>query len=613
MRFRNFVIQNFPFLEDDFDALTDYQLFCKMVAYVKKLYINNEKLLKEITANLEQMYEDGKFDSLIEEIVNLQTTFTFDTVSDMKSATNLVNGCYTQTLGYHDINDGGGARYYVRTITEDDTVDEMYLIALSDNTLVAEILIDNKSLNVKQLGAYGDGEHDDTDYLKALCKNENIINGYIPSGTYNLNGQMNITHNNMNLIGDTNIPNIVLGDNLQGDYTSYIATQNHSNISIKNLKIDGGDQDTSRYFISVDTGNNVLLDNIEIYNGYGYGTRLNHLNNLTVKNMNFHDIRDASVVTGGVYGMNNTNYIIENIRGNNLGDHLVYVTGDNGGYTKNVTIRNIRATNCGLDHLTNGAAITVYGYTDNVLIDNCFIKDCYTGINIAPHHLSSTINPSNVTITNSFIESSTTTGIIILGTDENKVKNVIINNNTINGAGDDCITMRYVDTYYITNNIISNATRYGIQNRLNSINGNIINNCLSDSLQLLVVEYLSGGIIANNYSYISSSYATNHSGLTVQSTSVNLTIANNRFTDCNTYNYLVRGSTNKVLWQPTNDMASTNVNRSIMYGNAIPTVGDYTQGDIIFNIGASSGNAIGWVCTSSGTPGTWKSIGTVAN
>ena len=62
MRFRNFVIQNFPFLEDDFDALTDYQLFCKMVAYVKKLYINNEKLLKEITANLEQMYEDGKFD-----------------------------------------------------------------------------------------------------------------------------------------------------------------------------------------------------------------------------------------------------------------------------------------------------------------------------------------------------------------------------------------------------------------------------------------------------------------------------------------------------------------------------------------------------------------------
>ena len=36
MIFRDFVIKNFPFLEDDFDALTDYQLFCKMVGYMKK-------------------------------------------------------------------------------------------------------------------------------------------------------------------------------------------------------------------------------------------------------------------------------------------------------------------------------------------------------------------------------------------------------------------------------------------------------------------------------------------------------------------------------------------------------------------------------------------------
>ena len=36
MIFRNWILQNFPFLEDDFDALTDYQLFCKMVEYMKK-------------------------------------------------------------------------------------------------------------------------------------------------------------------------------------------------------------------------------------------------------------------------------------------------------------------------------------------------------------------------------------------------------------------------------------------------------------------------------------------------------------------------------------------------------------------------------------------------
>ena len=43
MKFRNFVMQNFPFLEDDFDALTDYELFCKMIAYVRKVYKDNTR------------------------------------------------------------------------------------------------------------------------------------------------------------------------------------------------------------------------------------------------------------------------------------------------------------------------------------------------------------------------------------------------------------------------------------------------------------------------------------------------------------------------------------------------------------------------------------------
>ena len=39
--FRNFCISNFPFLEKDFDALTDYELICKIFEYY-------EKQLKEI-------------------------------------------------------------------------------------------------------------------------------------------------------------------------------------------------------------------------------------------------------------------------------------------------------------------------------------------------------------------------------------------------------------------------------------------------------------------------------------------------------------------------------------------------------------------------------------
>lgn len=47
-------------------------------------------------------------------------------------------------------------------------------------------------------------------------------------------------------------------------------------------------------------------------------------------------------------------------------------------------------------------------------------------------------------------------------------------------------------------------------------------------------------------------------------------------------------------------------------GSAAPTTGDYLQGDIIFNQSPTAGGFIGWVCTASGTPGTWKTFGAIS-
>lgn len=47
----------------------------------------------------------------------------------------------------------------------------------------------------------------------------------------------------------------------------------------------------------------------------------------------------------------------------------------------------------------------------------------------------------------------------------------------------------------------------------------------------------------------------------------------------------------------------------ICYGNAIPTAGTWTQGSIVFNALPAVASAKGWVCTVSGTPGTWVSMG----
>lgn len=46
--------------------------------------------------------------------------------------------------------------------------------------------------------------------------------------------------------------------------------------------------------------------------------------------------------------------------------------------------------------------------------------------------------------------------------------------------------------------------------------------------------------------------------------------------------------------------------------SAAPTTGTWLQGDIVFNTAPTAGGTIGWVCTSAGTPGTWKTFGAIS-
>jgi hypothetical protein len=45
---------------------------------------------------------------------------------------------------------------------------------------------------------------------------------------------------------------------------------------------------------------------------------------------------------------------------------------------------------------------------------------------------------------------------------------------------------------------------------------------------------------------------------------------------------------------------------------AAPTTGTWTKGDWIKNSNPASAGYFGFVCTASGTPGTWKSFGLIA-
>ena len=46
---------------------------------------------------------------------------------------------------------------------------------------------------------------------------------------------------------------------------------------------------------------------------------------------------------------------------------------------------------------------------------------------------------------------------------------------------------------------------------------------------------------------------------------------------------------------------------------AAPTTGAHVRGEIVLNSAPSASGTIGWVCTASGTPGTWRTFGSISS
>ena len=182
--FKWFILENFPFIEEDFDALTNWQLFCKLGKEMNKIiesvnltgeqvenltnafnelksyvdnYFENLDVQEEINNKLDAMVEDGTLTEIITSYLQVSGVLAYDTVADLKSATNLINGSFVRTLGYYEKDDGGGAFYKI-TDTENNSVYQEEL----NNRLYATLILNNKTLILENIGCYGNGENDDT-------------------------------------------------------------------------------------------------------------------------------------------------------------------------------------------------------------------------------------------------------------------------------------------------------------------------------------------------------------------------------------------------------------------------------------------------------------------
>ena len=229
-----------------------------------------ETIPEEIENKLDEMAEDGTLTSLIEEYINKNAQLTFNNINEMKNAENITNGAFLKTYGYHEYNDYGSALYKARTITNEDVIDNMTIIALHDNTLVAELIYENV-LFPEQLGAYGDGLHNDYVPLqKAVTLSKNVI----LSGYYKTESDIIIEDGSQLTINGINYNKSAIKLS-NGSHLEIGSNSNVNELRLNNFSIVG-DRTQDDYILKISYITNVMLNQINIAEGKDYLIELDH-------------------------------------------------------------------------------------------------------------------------------------------------------------------------------------------------------------------------------------------------------------------------------------------------------------------------------------------------
>lgn len=271
-----------PAFDNNANAVTELQnLYIELKNYVDN-YFTNLDVQEEINKKLDDMAEDGTLQNIISQFLKLSSLLSFDTVESLKNSNNLINGSYACTLGFYNINDGGKAFYKIENLTTNDIIDNITIIPLKNN-LIAK-LISNGIVNIKQFGAYGDGEHDDTQNIqKAIdyaynLENNNFYNSLkiiVPKGKYLVTSQLTFKSSTLN---GSELSNIIVEGEGQGT-TCFIGDfsangnvfylNSSSKFTLKDLSIKNITENFDITGVKIDNSSMVIdLTNIFIYKCY---------------------------------------------------------------------------------------------------------------------------------------------------------------------------------------------------------------------------------------------------------------------------------------------------------------------------------------------------------
>lgn len=618
----------------------------KAVIEANAAAINAQNAAKEV----KEIYGDGNFTPLSDLLGSLGTKLkrwgtifankvfasnlpiVYNSVAEMKADTMLWEGMNTKTLGYYAPNDGGGASYLIRAKADADVDDGGSLHELT-NGLVAELIIENGTVNVKQFGAKGDGVTDDTIAIqKAVNVGETVV---IQKGVYNVTNTITL-ESHQRIYGDGTIY-------CDSDCNVFYAN-NQSDIHIDGIKFKGLNHGNKTYYSSKNI--------IKFYK----------CNNVVVTNCNFNNIPYETCVM--LETCNNCRVLFNKIDGyyysgimclNGCTDVIASYNTVLNGYGTGYGTNYLRYPICLSGYNTNdvipSSDLTAsYNYIEdfsalwegidahggyNIKVTHNTIKGTMSGIVITNKTSGDSFVANHIVVKDNFIQLGTTltveegfnnlnTGITVTGTRSLPATNVQIVNNIIKNAGEFFIydnnnynygvgagiVCSFAINVEVCNNIIDYTASYGL-----FIRG--VNNCSIDNNSIDNVR---------THNSVSTT-----SCICVYSECDNVQVYNNRlgFNSDIEIKYGIRSNAStypQIGIVCKNNIRSEKVQNERVYDDLTvwdkypsnPSTLTYAGriGDIAYNSNPAQGADVGWICTAQGdgankVKSTWLSIGTI--
>lgn len=505
-------------------------------------------------------------------------------------------------------------------------------------------MIDGASANVKDFGATGDGVTDDVVAIQAAM-DSGASDIYFPNGIYNVSTPLyakSAHTQNLTIRGEGRTNTYIapaavdISDDTVNVNAIFINQHNNGKLSFSNIRFwsalgftgnaiyarEGGGDDGSCQVIFSGSIQDCWFSLASTNGGYFKGG----INNYFVKNNVFESAKSCFILEGignaDLHFQNNTVY--------RCYDNFINASQDTNA-KNHITIAGLHQYGTYRGPLIKADNASQWNISD-VLVqaDN----DSATDIGLFEFKDSDHINVNNFVITS--VSSGTIGNAIILEGTSAKFSNGFISSATegiqLNGTAAANLTFGSVT--------IKDSSTSAFCNHEDLTSGDIyINNCdFSNSGASSYVDTVAGAynLTINNSRFLNAGYPSTAAGnRTLQfSTSGNVNLYNCEIgrddaTAIAAYYINANGTGDLVLTNcrytsmaaPTSNTMGT---QGVLYAGGIgglyrqyyataaPVSGTWKKGDSVMNGNPSAGGTAGWICTTAGTPGTWKTFGTIA-